>query len=461
MSSARAVLLRKRLQAAPHLARPHDAHKARSSLIPERADPSSARLSPQQLHSWRYAQAHPECLSDTLGVMFTFEGVVSERVLILAVTEIVARHEILRTTYYQDPATKEPQQSIHAHLPFTCEQADADPEEALSMAHALLQRPFDLTSDAPLRLGLYRTGPDQLVLTLVVHHILWDGAVFDLFCRELERLCTGVAVPELIRQYGDLAEVTPEPDRRRADTAYWRQKLAEPLPPLTLSCDSGDASAPLGLAGRVDQSLASGSDLHKLASAHRVTPFKAFLACWAKVLGEQGRGQQDEVLIGTTVLNRSYPESRSLIGNFANHLPLRLPVGENPDSGQLLPALSEEIDTAFEHAGLPYTQICSMLGCDDVTRPPRLFDSLVVFIPSGTEAPRLPDAACRWQRLDSGATQFPLVPLGLEVFAHGRGSEIRFQIEATFARRHLSPDAVRDLLQKLETTISKAAQKLW
>lgn len=461
MSDARLALLRKRLQAAPHLVSQHNGHKVQRDVVPKRADPKSARLSSQQLHSWRYAQARPDCLSDTLGLMFTFEGVVSEQTLIHAVTEMVARHEILRTTYAQDLATKAPRQIIHDHLPFTCEQADADPGKVVSLAQALLMRPFDLTSDAPLRLGLYRTAPRQLVMVLVVHHILWDGAVFDLFCRELERLCTGMAVPELIRQYGDLAEIVPETDIWRADEAYWRQRLAEPLPPLMLSCVGGDASVPLGAAGRIDQSLASGTDLLRLASAHRMTPFKAFLACWAKVLSEQAQRQQDEVLIGTTVLNRRYPESRLLIGNFANHLPLRLPVGQNPHSDQLLAAVSEEVDTAFEHANLPYTQLCSFLGYDDVTQPPRLFDSLVVFIPSGTEAPQLPDAECRWQRLDSGATQFPLVPLGLEVFAHGRGADTWFQIEATFSRLHLSPEIVRDLLQKLEITISKAAQKLW
>lgn len=457
MRGVRQAVLRRRLQASGQ----PGAEPAR--VVPRRADQSQAALSPEQLHTWRYEQAHPGSLSNVLGLEFTFEGAVQKAALITGLRALVARHEILRTTYEGSASDMPPRQVIHTELPFSCHQIAAGAEESRRQAQKLMAQPFDLSRDAPLRVLICRTGPQQVILTLVVHHILWDGATFDLICRELEQLCSRGVLPDLLCQYGDLTEL-PQTDPARVvrTEAFWQSRFSSQRPALSLAAFTGDASAPQEAAGRVDRVLASSAALMQLATAHRVTPFKAFMACWARVLWSQA--PQSEVCVGTTVLNRTMPGSQYLIGNFANHIPLCLRLqqtGSALSSAELLPTVGEEIDLAFSHADLPYEQLCALLGCDDPTAPPRLFDSLVVFIPSGTEAPRLPGSRCRWRRLHSGATQFPLVPLGLEVFAHGRGPETRFALEATYARQRFDADSITRLLDHLEATISDANQLLW
>lgn len=461
MSAARQALLQRRLRGAGRTG----ASSARS--VPRRADPGQAVLSPEQRHTWRYEQAHPGSLSNMLGLEFTFEGTVQEEALIAGLRALAARHEILRTTFERRSEglaqDVPPRQVIHADLPFPYLQMTATAEEARCRAQALMAQSFDLSRDAPLRVLICRTGAQQVTLTLVVHHILWDGATFDLICRELEQLCTGVLLPDLPCQYGDLAEASQaDPAQVAQSEAFWRARFPLARPALSLAGFTGDTTAPQEAAGRVDRLLTSSDALMQLATAHRITPFKAFMACWARVLWAQA--PQAEICVGTTVLNRSAPESRRLIGNFANHIPLCLPLQQRGlalASAALLPAVAEEIDRTFAHADLPYEQLCTLLGCDDPAAPPRLFDSLVVFIPSGTEGPRLPDSRCQWRRLHNGATQFPLVPLGLEVFAHGRGAETRFVLEATYARRRFDADSITRLLDHLEATISDAAQQLW
>ncbi len=459
MSAARQALLRRRMKTSG-LSEEHNTHASGDTAgIPARLHPRAACLSPTQRHSLRYEAHHPGSLSDVLGLTFIFDGLVEEDRLLSAIKALVLRHEILRTTYECETGTNAPRQVIHAELPFYCEALTLTQNEARARAQKALEQPFDLERDAPLRVLMHRTNVAQLRMTLIIHHIIWDGATFDLICRELEQLYQGIQLPQVSAQYADWAEWDSREHKHDQAQAFWRSKVGGALPKLSFADCSGDLAAPEEAADRLDRTLSCGRDLVTLATAHRVTPFKAFMACWAYVLWQHA--PQKELSLGTTVLNRAAPQIQKTIGNFANHIPLRFQIAGTPVSEQFIPAVSQEVDAAFAHSDLPYEDICKLAGCDDPARGPQLFDSLVVFIPSGTQGPQLTDVSCDWERLHTGATQFPLVPLGLEVFVHGRGQEALFQVEATYARRRFDHTKIETLLNNLEAAIKAAAQQVW
>lgn len=455
MMADRQTLLRQRLASAGLGA------AAKVGGIPTRANPQQARLSYAQQHAWRYQQAFPESVSNNLGLLITFTGQVDENAIAAAVDRIVERHEILRTTYYLG-SDGIPLQRIRKSMTVPRSFDKVSGHRAAELAKAALQNPFDLETEAPLRLLFFRTGIEELMFALIVHHIIWDGATFGLLSKELETFYdAGSAVhPAPAIQYADIVEWDRDHQTRIAsdDEKYWMRRLAAPRPPKTLPTEAGDAGAHPESAGRVDYRLTSPLELTRLASRHKVTPFVAFMACWAAVLGKDGA---DEVTIGTTVLTRDRPEAENLIGNFANHIVIRLPVGRRPASGTLIAATAAEFDAGFAHRNLPYESLVEALGGQDVTAPPDLFDSLVVFIPSGTEGPRLPDATTKWQRLHNEAAQFPLVPLGLEIFVRGRGAATVIDIEATYARNVFESETVSKLLSSLDNTIHDAIHEVW
>jgi len=434
---------------------------AKPAAIPARTNAGEARLSFPQRHAWRYQQAFPDSVSNNLGLLITFTGQVDENAIAAAADRIVARHEILRTTYHRGSdggAFQRIQKSMR--VPRSVETVSG--QRAAELAKASLRIPFDLETQVPLRLMFFRTGVDEVMLALIVHHIVWDGATFGLLSSELEKAYGDdpTTLPELAIQYADIAEWERGHQAQIAtdDMEYWTRRLAAPRPPKTLTTNSGDKTADPESAGRVDYRLTSPLELTRLASRHKVTPFVAFMACWAAVLCDKGA---DEVTIGTTVLTRDRPEAENLIGNFANHIVLRLPVGKTPASETLIAATAAEFNTAFAHRNLPYESVVEALGGQDVTAPPELFDSLVVFIPSGTEGPRLPGATTRWQRLHNEATQFPLVPLGLEIFVRGRGANTTIDVEATYARNAFDSETITELLSRLDNTIHDAVHEVW
>ncbi|MGV1767757.1 condensation domain-containing protein [Rhizobium rhizogenes] len=455
MIADRQTLLRQRLASAGL------GGAAKAGSIPARTNPQQARLSFPQQHAWRYQQAHPDSVSNNLGLLITFTGRVDENAIAAAVDRIVERHEILRTTYHLG-ADGIPFQRIEQSMRVPRSFDSVSGDEATELAKAALRTPFDLETEAPLRLQFFRTGADEVMLALIVHHIIWDGATFDVLSKELERAyeASSVTLPDLAIQYADIAQWQRDNQTQIVpdDMEYWTERLAAPYPPKTLAVGAGLAAVDPEAAGRVDYRLTSSLELTRLASRHRVTPFVAFIACWASVLGKKST---NEVTIGTTVLTRDRPEAENLIGNFANHIVLRLPVGHHPASAALIAAAAAEFDAGFTHRNLPYESVVETLGGQEINAPPNLFDSLVVFIPSGTDGPRLPGATTQWQRLHNEATQFPLVPLGLEIFVRGRGAETTIDIEATYARNAFDSEIISELLSRLDSAIHDAVHEVW
>ncbi|MDT5174077.1 MAG: mycobactin peptide synthetase MbtE, partial [Mycobacterium sp.] len=99
----------------------------------------------------------------------------------------VVRHAILRTGYGVDTGG-EPRQLFPDDLQISwrtedlADLTDEDRQRRIeALARAEFGKPFDLTNELPLRVTLIRTGTDESVLLLVVHHISWDDESWAIF----------------------------------------------------------------------------------------------------------------------------------------------------------------------------------------------------------------------------------------------------------------------------------------
>ncbi len=60
------------------------------------------------------------------------------------------------------------------------------PESEMPQAMSrLLARPFDVTSEVPVRISLFSLGDDEWVLAVVIHHIGADGSSLTPLARDL------------------------------------------------------------------------------------------------------------------------------------------------------------------------------------------------------------------------------------------------------------------------------------
>ncbi|MEM6455268.1 MAG: amino acid adenylation domain-containing protein, partial [Acidobacteriota bacterium] len=222
--------------------------------------------------------------------------------------------------------------------------AGARDRAARAAAASMALRGFDLAQQPPLRSVLFDLGAVDGArahrLTVIVHHIAFDGWSLGRFVDELAALYDGATdrLPHLPVQYADIAVWQRARGDRQALARRIepiRQRLAGAPTALTLPTDRprqmrGDIRR--GLRHWQPLTAADSAALRQLAIDCDATPFMIGLAAWALVLGRLA-GQR-EVVIGTPVAGRFRREMEPLIGFFVNNLVLRIDLNADGDGAR-------------------------------------------------------------------------------------------------------------------------------
>ncbi|HEX2093471.1 MAG TPA: amino acid adenylation domain-containing protein, partial [Longimicrobiaceae bacterium] len=282
-------------------------------------------------------------------------GELDRGALVRALERIVARHEVLRTTFPQ--VGGEPVQRIwdEGEQGFALAEHDLAgyPETEEELRRLLAEEgrvPFDLERGPLIRGCLVGLGEGEHVLQVTMHHIVSDGWSMEVFTRELSELYgayrRGEAdpLPALPVQYGDYAvwqRRWMEGEVLRQQAEYWKRTLSGAPELLELPTDH-PRPAQQDFAGsfvrvELDEALTAG--LKALSQRQGTTLFMTLLAGWAVVLSRLS-GQED-LVIGTPTANRGRREIEGLIGFFVNTLALRLELSGEPSVGELLERVRE------------------------------------------------------------------------------------------------------------------------
>jgi amino acid adenylation domain-containing protein len=349
-----------------------------------------------------------------------------------ACTEIMRRHESLRTTF--DQVNGQPMQIVseHAEPNFTVvdcahlRAADSGPRiEAL--AREEFARPFNLRSGPLFRVRFLRLAPDEHILLLTLHHIVADLWSMSVAIAELVELYRGHVtgrepdLPELPLQYADYAAW----QRRRidgetlnGDLAYWRQALAGAPPVLELPTDHSrpavqttrGGSRPFVVPGDVF------GNLRTVSQQEAATPFMAVLAAFGVLLYRYTR--EHDIVIGVPVANRNRTEIERLIGFFVNTLVLRVDLSGSPTFREVLGRVRRTCLGAYAHQDLPFERLVEQLQPNrDLSRSP-IFQ--VSFIYQNIPLPDFDVAGLRLEpfRVESSTARFDLE---LQVFEQADG----------------------------------------
>ncbi|MBK1787885.1 non-ribosomal peptide synthetase [Prauserella cavernicola] len=320
-----------------------------------------------------------------------------------AVSDLLARHETLRTRY---PKGKhgDPFQLVEPAAPVNLTPVELGPEEsAEGRLGALSRTPFALAERPPVTPILLRTGTDEHVFALVLHHIASDGWSEEILARELSELYSARLdgrAPTLVPaplQYADYASW----QRNRIDgellddqLEHWRRRLSG-LPRLDLptdrlrmpSADGEGAVVRFRLPAEVCRTLVA------LGRRRGATPFMTFLAVFACLL-HRNTGAVD-VPVGTPVAGRGRSELENVVGFFVNTVVVRADLGDNPSFDELVDRVRDAALDAFGHDELPFDLLVEELAPQrDLARTP-LFDVMFEVREAPEDTPRLRDLDVR------------------------------------------------------------------
>ncbi len=378
-------------------------------------------LSFAQQRLWFLNQYEPESPEYNIPQGFRIVGPLRPALLARAVDAVVARHEVLRTTF--TAVDGEPRQIVAERLRIALPLIDlaawptAEREaRAREIAVAEARRPFDLSAGPLLRALLCAVGPGEHLFFIDVHHIVYDGWSRGIFLAELAALYAALAegrpspLPELPIQYLDFALwqrgwLSGEALERQL--AYWRERLAG-APPLDLVTDrprpalrthDGAAQGVLLPRPLVDA-------LTRLAQAEGGTLFVALSAVW-KILLHAYTGQED-LTVGTLIANRTRPELEGLIGFFANTLALRTDLSGDPAARELLRREREVALGAYAHQDLPFEKLVDELNPQrDLSRTP-IFEALLILLNAPGRPLAIPGLAISQLSIDNGTARLDL-----------------------------------------------------
>ncbi|WP_345327445.1 amino acid adenylation domain-containing protein, partial [Kitasatospora aburaviensis] len=363
---------------------------------------------------WFLHRLAPEAPDYTAALAWRVAGELDPARLDRALGQLAARHESLRTTFPLVDA--QPVQRVDAAPAVTAVRHDLrgldDPYgEAVRQAAEELHRPFDLAAGPLVRVTLWRTGADEHLLVLALHHIVSDGWSLGVLVRELGALYEGRALPDLPIQYADFAdwqrrELAGATLERGLD--YWRKRLAA-LPALELPTDRPRPAEPSWAGATREFTLEPElvTRLEQLGRAHGATLYMTLLAAFQILLGRWS-GQRD-FGIGVPVAGRGRPEVEHLIGLFINTLVLRADLTGDPTFTDLLTRVRDHTLDALDHQDVPFDRVVEELHPDRGAGRSPLFQAMFDLEVRSIAMPRLGSAELHTAEIPFGVTKFDLM----------------------------------------------------
>ncbi|MEV6824241.1 amino acid adenylation domain-containing protein [Amycolatopsis sp. NPDC051102] len=344
---------------------------ARPPLVATRR-PDFLPLSGAQQRLWFLHHLEGPSATYNVPLVMRLEGDLDVDALRLALSDVVARHEALRTRFPQRDGV--PYQDIlpagEAQLPVR------EVDELGAALTGLVRGSFDLERHAPMRAELLRLGAREHVFALVFHHIASDGW-------SMAPLWRDIATAYAARRAGEAPQWTKLPVQY-ADYTLWQQELLghEDDPDSVLSTQLDYWRDTLdGLPDRIELPLdrphpsaaTFRGELHtftwdaglhaRLAELARESGASVFMvvhAALAALLTRLGAGT--DVPIGSPIAGRTDPALDDLVGFFVNTLVLRVDTGGEPTFRELLARVRERNLDAYAHQDVPFERLVEVLN---------------------------------------------------------------------------------------------------
>ncbi|NBT86320.1 MAG: hypothetical protein EBT45_07500 [Alphaproteobacteria bacterium] len=358
-------------------------------------------LSYAQERLWFIEQFEEGTSAYNIPMIFSLSSETNLEVLEKSIKSIVSRHEILRTVIKVDYNNVPWQYIVSAgegdfrvlERFLNC-QEDLDRELRLEANYV-----FDLSEEYPIRASIFKVDSTGLYyLSVVIHHIAFDGWSVDIFLKELGEyykhyltisrgLTSELGLSKLRIHYKDFAiwqKSYISGEKLQEQLEYWKRKLdgfedLNLLPdkprPKQFDYQGRDISFTFGL--EVSRTL------RQIAKDLRVSLFSLLLSAYYIMLSVYSR--QRDIIIGTPVANRHYSEVESIIGFFVNSLALRMRIDPQMEIKNYVRHVSEEVIQAQIYQDLPFEMLVGeIIRRQDTSKHP-IFQILFVVQSFGHE----------------------------------------------------------------------------
>lgn len=358
-------------QRAPEDLRPDLAAVPRPAAIP---------LAPAQQRLWTVNYLSGNRPDYLMATGLELHGPLDVAAVRAAVDDVVERHEILRTVLPY--AADGPIQRI---LPMDSVQPDfqlldaANGETLTEAIDSELLRGFDLTTELPLRIRLYRSSPEHHTLLGILHHAAGDGESLAVLQHDLliayrsRRTGRAPEWPAPAPQFADYtlwsrqsldSQATPG-GVRTGQARYWRTALdgLPPQPVLPTDRPRTERRENIAAAVPIHLDATTHRTLTHAARTHRASPYMLVHTALALALYEHGAGS--DLPIGVALSARDTENLRNLVGCLVDTTIIRTDLTTAPTPTDLVHQVRERILAAYDNKDYPFDSLVELLA------PPR------------------------------------------------------------------------------------------
>ena len=421
---------------------------SQTQLIPAAPRQEKIPLSFAQQRLWFIHQFDPQSCAYNTFLVMRLAGLLDTSALEWSLSEIVRRHEILRTTFIEEEGESVqnvlPQQALDFSLTQLTEyERHVRDGIATQIATRVIAHHFDLTTGPLFRAHLIELDEQEHMLVLNMHHIVSDGWSLGVLMQELSSLYVArrhgrpSPLAPLPIQYADFAiwqHSWLQGELLEQQLGYWKNQLAGPLPILALPTDyprpprlsTRGATLSFQLSAHLSEQL-------KLLSQHEgVTLFMTLLTAFQVLLARYSG--QDDILVGTPIAGRTRGEVEELIGFFVNTLVIRTDLSGSPTFLQVLQRVREVTLAAYAHQELPFEKLVEVLQPErDLSRNP-LFQVMFILQNAATMPTQMADVSVAYQHVSNGTAIFDLM-LSFEEKAEGLEGNLDYSTDLFIEER--------------------------
>lgn len=319
-----------------------------------------------QSQFWFLQDIHSNDGAYNLCTAFELMGNIKIEILEKAVNIIIARHEVLRTSFQYINGKLE--QQIASKLEASISLIPVNEEYLETGMPHIIQKevntPFNLAELPLFRFKIFQFVNNRSILTLSFHHIILDVRSEGVFADEL-----AIAYSALLRneepvfenasnQYSEYtSEINDwyETEEYKKLLDFFTQEYPDPSVKIELPTQTIKANADLeyGQYFQFDKDLSE--KIEAFAQKYSVNAYRILLSVYALFL--QRLSNQESVSIGLPLTNRTRENNKRTFGCFINALPLQVEFSDNATGIDILQEVSAQLKKNLALQEVPFSDL--------------------------------------------------------------------------------------------------------
>ncbi len=345
-----------------------------------------------QRRLWTLGQFEDGNVAYNIPSAVTLKGSLNTKKMKEAIAQVIAKHEILRTSFkintegelrqYITPFNK---------LNFKVEELDVTTktkEELDQKLNELHHTIFDISTGPLVRVSLLKMNSETYILSFVLHHIISDGWSMELLISETitnyNNLVEGIVCNNEDTnaiQYKDYTYWLQDQNNSEAyktSETYWLQQFEGELPVLELPSFKKRPQIKTYNGASKQHRFSSQflQTIKQFAAKEEASLFMVLMA-GVNVLLSRYTNQKD-IIIGTPIAGRNHPDLEKQIGLYLNTLAIRSKINEEETFITLLQQEKQTLLKAYKHQHYSFDELIEKLSIQRDTSRGALFDVMVV-----------------------------------------------------------------------------------